>query len=183
MTQGAISQSQEVTDNRRAAVYRLYDASGVLLYIGSAYDPEERCKAHRSKPWWRQVSRRTDEWYVGRNTAYREELKAVAVEGSKHNSMGAPSYRTPSTEAVRRRKELAPLRQKLLEESREVDRAVRQECRDSGGLADEAELAGKLAAIEFLDATGLFTASVKERRKRLAAAHADHPDYREVWHP
>ncbi|MET8905759.1 hypothetical protein [Streptomyces sp. Tu 4128] len=36
---------------RRAAVYRLYDTDGVLLYIGSVYDPEERCEARRTKPW------------------------------------------------------------------------------------------------------------------------------------
>lgn len=105
---------------RAAAVYRLYDADGALLYIGSAYDPEERCKAHRKLPWWPQVTRRAEEWFASRGKAYREEMKAIAVEGAKHNAMGTPSYSTPDTPAVRERKLLASLRQRLVEESDRV---------------------------------------------------------------
>ncbi|MGW1497553.1 GIY-YIG nuclease family protein [Streptomyces mirabilis] len=152
-----------------AAVYRLWDAEGNLLYIGSSYDPEERCKEHRKKPWWPEVARRSDEWHSNRGTAYKEELKAIAVERSKYNRMGTPGYRTPDTEAIRRRKELAPLRQKLMEESWGVGTAARKAARADGASVGEAERAGKLAVIEFLEDTGLFTASVKERRKRLAA--------------
>ncbi|MFE2712260.1 GIY-YIG nuclease family protein [Streptomyces mirabilis] len=155
-----------------AAVYRLWDADGNLLYIGSAYDPDQRCKEHRKKPWWPEVARRTEEWCSNRGSAYKVELEAIAVERSKYNAMGTPSYRTPDTEAVRRRKELAPLRQKLLEESWRVERAARRSARASGAPADDVERAGKLAGIEFLEDTGLFAASVKERRRRLAAEEA-----------
>lgn len=152
-----------------AAVYRLYDADGVLLYIGSAYDPEERCKAHRGKAWWPEVARRSEEWFASRGGAYVAEMKAIASEGPKRNAMGSPSYRTPDTEAVRRRKQLAPLRQKLLEESWGVDTAARKAARANGASMYEATRAGELAAVEFLEATGLFAGSVKERRRRLAA--------------
>lgn len=158
------------TTPRRAAVYRLYDAQGTLLYIGSAYDPEKRCRAHRTKPWWPEVARREDQWFATRRKAYVGEMKAIAVEGAKHNQMGAPTYQTPDTEAVRRRKELAPLRQKLLEESWAVRRAACEAAQVAGATSEEAELTGKLAEIEFLEDTGLFAASVKERRRRLLTA-------------
>ncbi|MER8158139.1 hypothetical protein [Streptomyces sp. NPDC094472] len=159
-------------------MYRLYDAAGTLLYIGSAYDPEARCKAHRNKPWWPEVARRAEEWFDFRGCAYKEEMKAIASEGPKHNAMGSPSYRTPDTEAVRRRKQLAPLRQKLLEESWGIGAAAWKAARASGASANEAERAKKLAEIEFLEATGLFAASVKapeEARRRGVARTQQSP--------
>jgi hypothetical protein len=42
--------------DRPAAVSRLYDEAGALLYVGSSFDPEERCKGHREKPWWARRS-------------------------------------------------------------------------------------------------------------------------------
>jgi hypothetical protein len=154
---------------RQAAVYRLWDAEDNLLYIGSAYDPEQRCKEHRKKSWWPEVARRTEEWFGHRGTAYREELKAIGVEKSKYNQMGTPSYRTPDTEAVRQRRELGPLRQRLLEESWRVARAAERAASAEGALPESAARAGKLAEIEFLEATGLFAGAVKRRRERLSA--------------
>jgi predicted GIY-YIG superfamily endonuclease len=153
-----------------AAVYRLWDADGNLLYIGSAYDPDERCKEHRKKPWWPEVARRTEEWCSNRGSAYKAELAAIAVEKSKYNAMGTPSYRPPDTEAVRRRKELGPLRQRLLEESWGVARTACAAARAEGAASADVEIAGKLAEIEFLENTGLFAGAVKERRRRLAAS-------------
>lgn len=153
---------------RRAAVYRLWNAGGDLLYIGSAYDPDHRCKSHQKTPWWPEVARRTEEWFDHRGTAYTEELKAIGVEKSKYNQMGTPGYRTPDTEAIRRRKELGPLRQQLLQEAWDAARDARTAARSEGASSDGVERAGKLAEIEFLDATGLFVAAVKERRRRLA---------------
>jgi hypothetical protein len=149
-------------------VYRLYAADGTLLYIGSAYDPDGRCAEHRRKPWWPEVTRRTEEWFGHRNKAYREELKAIGVENPRYNRMGTPSYRTPDTAAVRQRKELGPLRQRLLEESWQVAEAAESAARAEGAPRDSATRAGKLAEIEFLEATGLFAGAVKRRRERLA---------------
>lgn len=42
-------------------IYRIYDASGVLLYLGCTVNVEQRLKAHRRKPWWPQVARVTTE--------------------------------------------------------------------------------------------------------------------------
>ncbi|OXS35406.1 hypothetical protein [Streptomyces sp. XY006] len=148
-------------------MYRLWAADGALLYIGSAYDPSERCKEHRKKPWWPEVARRTEEWVGHRNAAYREEMKAIAKERPRYNAMGSPSYRTPDTEAVRRRKELGSLRQRLLEESWAAADTAREAARAAGAEEREAGRAGLLAEIEFLEATGLFAGAVKRRRERL----------------
>lgn len=78
---------------RRAAVYRLYDSAGALLYIGSAFDPEKRCQAHRRKPWWRQVAQRVDEWHATRVHAYTAEMAAISIERSAYNVMGTEAYR------------------------------------------------------------------------------------------
>ncbi|MFD5064690.1 GIY-YIG nuclease family protein [Streptomyces sp. NPDC058394] len=40
----------------RRAEYRLFNAEGELLYVGSTVDTERRSRAHRySKPWWPEV--------------------------------------------------------------------------------------------------------------------------------
>jgi hypothetical protein len=41
------------------AVYRLWDANGVCLYVGQTTQirPELRIISHRSKPWWPEVAR------------------------------------------------------------------------------------------------------------------------------
>lgn len=154
-------------DQRRAAVYRLWDADGNLLYIGSSYDPEKRCEAHRRKPWWAEVARRTEEWFPHRGRAYAEEMKAIAVERSKYNAMGAPEYTTPQTEAVRQRNALAGLRGKLIGAAGRVSDDVRTAARAAGYSAGVAHRMATLAEIEFLECTGLFTAAVKWRREEL----------------
>lgn len=109
MTQAA--RAAEATPlSRRAAVYRLYDADDVLLYIGSAYDPEERCKAHRSKPWWPDVARRTDEWRPGRGDAYGAEAQAIAEENPRHNLLGTADHADADTLAIPRLAERAGVR-------------------------------------------------------------------------
>jgi hypothetical protein len=85
------SQAGTRQEVRRAAVYRLYDADG-LLYIGSAYDPDHRCKSHLGKPCWPLVVRRTEEWHPTRGHAYSAEMQTIVTEGSKHNIMGAPEH-------------------------------------------------------------------------------------------
>lgn len=78
------------TASRRAAVYRLYDADGELLYIGSAYDPEGRAKKHRERPWWSQVARREDEWHPSREAAYIAETEAIEQARPPGNRISGP---------------------------------------------------------------------------------------------
>lgn len=79
-------------ETRKAAVYRLYDAGGTLLYIGSSYDPDTRCEAHHRTPWWPQVARRADEWFENRWKAYSAETAAIWKEQPKHNLAGTRNY-------------------------------------------------------------------------------------------
>ncbi|WNI19200.1 hypothetical protein [Actinacidiphila sp. ITFR-21] len=76
--------------SRRAAVYRLYNEAGALLYIGSAYDPDHRCKSHHVKPWWPQVAQRVDEWHPSREAAYVAETEAIATERPGRNRISGP---------------------------------------------------------------------------------------------
>lgn len=77
---------------RRAAVYRLYDAEGKLLYIGSAYDPAHRSLDHSKTSWWPRVARREDEWHESRAAAYIAETAAIWSEGPEANVKSTPTY-------------------------------------------------------------------------------------------
>ncbi|CAL9535162.1 hypothetical protein SUDANB54_04117 [Streptomyces sp. enrichment culture] len=155
-----------------AAVYRLWDADGVLLYIGSAYDPEERCKAHRDKPWWPEVARRTEEWRPSRGDAYTAELEAIATEGPLHNVMGKRGYTAPDTPAIRQRNAMAGVRQRYLHQAGEVRMEIDEAARRAGYSWGQADRLGRIAEVEFLRRTGIFVDSVKRRRKALAAEAA-----------
>lgn len=72
----------------KTAIYRLYDASGQLLYLGLANDPERRWEEHsRSKFWWHLVARKEVAWYASREEAGRVEEEATASERPKHDML------------------------------------------------------------------------------------------------
>lgn len=81
---------QQQQTHRRAAVYRLYDDAGHLLYIGSAYDPEERQGYHKHKAWGSEIARREDRWYHDRAMAYTQETAAIEAERPKYNVIDNP---------------------------------------------------------------------------------------------
>ncbi|MFD5509136.1 hypothetical protein ACFWIB_15345 [Streptomyces sp. NPDC127051] len=85
--------SEDQQTRRRAAVYRLYGTNDELLYIGSAYDPAERCKEHKRQPWWGEVVRRADEWHPTRGHAYDAEMRAIDADKPRYNVMGTAAYR------------------------------------------------------------------------------------------
>lgn len=78
------------------ALYRLYDASNALLYIGISTNPKSRFTQHSfSKPWWSSVTRTRVSWLeVTRQEALAIEAAAIRDEGpvhnGKHNSRIAP---------------------------------------------------------------------------------------------
>ena len=53
----------------RTALYRFFNAAGVLLYVGISKDPQARCWQYASKPWWREVARKTIDWHETRTLA------------------------------------------------------------------------------------------------------------------
>lgn len=79
----------------RTALYRFFDGNGVLLYVGITDDTARRWSAHRTqKPWWRDVARKTVEWYGDRESAERAERIAIGRERPLYNIQNATGRRS-----------------------------------------------------------------------------------------
>ena len=66
----------------RTGLYRLYDATGRLLYVGITHDPKARWRLHAvDKPWWHEVARKEVTWFDTRTEAGIAELRAIETEG------------------------------------------------------------------------------------------------------
>lgn len=72
-------------DDRPTAVYRFFDASDRLLYVGITYDTVARWKGHAKKPWWPDAVRRETVWFPTRTEAMIEESRAIRFENPVHN--------------------------------------------------------------------------------------------------
>jgi predicted GIY-YIG superfamily endonuclease len=85
--------------NRATVVYRFFDRTGRLLYVGITYDPAERWKHHAAKTrWWRDAADNTLEWYGTRAEAERAEQVAIRYEKPLYNKAGsANAYQGPTT--------------------------------------------------------------------------------------
>ena len=74
-------------NNEPTAVYRLYGANDVLLYVGASWSPKFRWEQHQThKHWAHLVVRRTEEWYPDRRSALAAETAAIAAENPVHDS-------------------------------------------------------------------------------------------------
>lgn len=70
----------------RTAIYRLYDAGDVLLYLGITDNLERRYKQHaKDKFWWHLVTRKQVEWRETRREAEQEEGAATGREKPVHD--------------------------------------------------------------------------------------------------
>lgn len=68
------------------ALYRFYDSTGQLLYVGITLDPGSRWKAHsKEKPWWHDVAQVTVETHDGRAAVLEAERAAILAEKPVHN--------------------------------------------------------------------------------------------------
>ncbi|WP_329390157.1 GntR family transcriptional regulator [Streptomyces sp. NBC_01716] len=78
----------------RTALYRLYDASDRLLYIGIAKDTKKRWKDHELiQRWWHLVARHTITWLPSREQALAVEEKTVREETPLYNAERLPNGR------------------------------------------------------------------------------------------
>jgi len=78
----------------RTAVYRLYDAADVLLYVGSTRRPAHRWREHRvDKTWWLDVASKELTWYDDASKAVRAERTAILSENPLHNKARVPVRR------------------------------------------------------------------------------------------
>jgi DNA-binding GntR family transcriptional regulator len=76
----------------RTALYRFFDATGQLLYVGVSGNTETRWRQHaESKPWWSDVADKTTEWLDSRAEALDAERTAIRTERPLHNHQNKPS--------------------------------------------------------------------------------------------
>lgn len=83
------SRQQALRDLNRArtALYRHYDADGLLLYIGITQDFKNRDSVHGfQSPWWKYVADSQVEWFASRTEAVRAESSAIKSEDPLFNS-------------------------------------------------------------------------------------------------
>ena len=74
----------------RTALYRFYDAHGMLLYVGITDRPGRRWQEHMErKPWYPQVRHQAATWYGSEPEARRAETRAIRAEHPKFNVVGA----------------------------------------------------------------------------------------------
>lgn len=67
------------------AVYRFYDASGTLLYVGICDEPMHRWSQHIKKSWWADVRRFRLVWFPSRDEAMEAERRAIIAGKPIHN--------------------------------------------------------------------------------------------------
>lgn len=81
------------------ALYRMFSASGELLYIGQSAVPHNRLSQHRfSSDWVTQTVKITVEWFANRDEAMRAEAEAIRAERPLHNVAGTNLKRSIATQ-------------------------------------------------------------------------------------
>lgn len=77
---------REREDTEKTCLYRHFDKSGVLLYVGIARDHQSRLKSHsRYADWKYDIATVTVEYFETRTEAGRAEIKAIQTEKPLHN--------------------------------------------------------------------------------------------------
>jgi hypothetical protein len=71
-----------------AALYRMFDTDGVLLYVGVTASIGGRVRVHNLSERYRQVTTITLEWFGDRLAAEAAELDAIAAEHPRWNVAG-----------------------------------------------------------------------------------------------
>lgn len=78
-------------DPTSVAVYRFYNDTGALLYIGIAGSPKARFAQHaETKRWWWEVATWLIDWYGSREEAAAVEAFGIVQENPAYNIAGAP---------------------------------------------------------------------------------------------
>lgn len=82
-----------VGQDGQTAVYRIYDGSGSLLYVGMGNNPMNRWSSHAARhAWWAEAASFRVEWYATREEAQAVEKRAIQSEDPKHNIHGRPGW-------------------------------------------------------------------------------------------
>lgn len=81
-------------------LYRHFDKSNALLYIGIATDVERRTKQHSRSVWGAEIASTVIKTYPTRIKAAIAELRAIEKERPRHNVMPGDERRTKLTNGV-----------------------------------------------------------------------------------
>jgi hypothetical protein len=74
----------------RCSLYRFYDGTEKLLYVGISNEPWRRRREHAySQPWWPQVRHQAVTWYDAEWQAREAETRAIKGELPRFNKAGA----------------------------------------------------------------------------------------------
>ena len=96
-----------VEQDRPTALYRFYDENEVLLYVGIAYDPDQRQKGHAQTAkdsWYPLAATRKVEFYDTRTEAEEAEKRIVRSEKPRFNRQYATML-DPEVRAADERRE------------------------------------------------------------------------------
>ena len=89
-------QKPTVKPTAPAAVYRIYDAAGRLLYIGSGKSSLVRLSNHLAKkPWAQQIASMQIQHLPSRAAAYKAEAQAIRQEHPLYNVVGNRQAQPP----------------------------------------------------------------------------------------
>lgn len=75
----------EKSINEPGALYRFFDAEGILLYVGITNSPSRRFSEHCHKPWWGEVEDIEVDWFTCRWEAEDAEQCAIWQEHPRYN--------------------------------------------------------------------------------------------------
>lgn len=91
---------------KRTSLYRHFDSSGRLLYVGISKNALARIEGHAGACWYDQIATVTIERFGTREDARKAEQKAIASEGPAYNKIN--SIRVPPVRAAQKRRKPAP---------------------------------------------------------------------------
>lgn len=81
----------------RTALYRHFDATGALLYVGISLHPVSRQIQHsHGSDWYHEITDIRFEWFDTREDARAAELVAIEDEKPKHNKQSNPLWINPA---------------------------------------------------------------------------------------
>ena len=84
VTRGPPSERGEVSEIY--ALYRFYDATDELLYVGATTNPRFRIQTHRrEKEWWQEVVTIKIQHFTNLDQLLAEERAAIEAENPRHN--------------------------------------------------------------------------------------------------
>lgn len=106
----------ESTREGHTALYRFFDAPGLLLYVGITNQLAKRFQQHSSSArWWSAAASHSVEWLPSRTAAGRAERAAIRNEKPLHNVLHTPRSRVPLRQRLRKDLPSASFGDSLLE--------------------------------------------------------------------